>query len=101
MAEYILQILRSQLIVVFSWGFHKPQRLPNDTGLSFMVEGFKYQGEVRVVYNEGTDLFDVELGYINERIDDVYLDCLVNVIDGLVEQTSDYDKRVCTQYNIT
>lgn len=101
MAEYILQILRSRLMVVLSWGFHKPQRLPNDTGLSFMVEGFKYQGEVRVVYNEGTDLFDVELVYINERIDDVYLDCLVNVIDGLVEQTSDYDKRVCIQYNIT
>ena len=97
MAEYILQILRSQLIVVLSWGFHKPQRLPNDTGLSFMVEGFKYQGEVRVVYNEGTDLFDVELVYINERIDDVYLDCLVNVIDGLVERTSDYDKRVREQ----
>lgn len=28
MAEYILEILRSQLMVVFSWGFHKPQRLP-------------------------------------------------------------------------
>ena len=97
MAEYILQILRSQLMVVFSWGFHKPQRLPDDTGLTFMVEGFKYQGEVRVVYNEGTDLFDVELVYINERIDDVYLDCLVNVIDGLVERTSDYDKRVREQ----
>lgn len=55
--------------------------------MSFMVEGFKYQGEVRVVYNEGTDLFDVELVYINERIEDVYL-------DGLVERTSDYEKRV-------
>jgi hypothetical protein len=62
-----------------------------------MVEGFKYQGEVRVVNNEGTDLFDVELVYINERIDDVYLDCLVSVIDGLVERTSDYDKRVREQ----
>lgn len=100
MAEYILQILRSQLIVVFSWGFHKPQRLSNDVGLSFMVEGFKYQGEVRVVYNEGTDLFDVELVYINERIEDVYLDCLVRVIDGAVERTNDYDNRVRTQYNI-
>ena len=100
MAEYILQILRSQLMVVFSWGFYQPQHLPNDMGLSFMVDGFKYQGEVRVVYNEGTDLFDVGLVYINERIEDVYLDCLVRVIDGLVERTSDYDKRVCAQYNI-
>lgn len=98
MAEYILQILRSQLIVVFSWGFHKPQRLPNDTGLSFMVDGFKYQGEVRVVYNEGADLFDVELVDINKRIEDVYLDCLVRVIDGAVERTSDYEKRVREQY---
>lgn len=98
MAEYIMAILRSQLMVVFSWGFHKPQRLPNDTGLSFMVDGFKYQGEVRVVYNEGTDLFDVELVSINERIEDVYFDCLVRVIDGAVERTSDYDKRVREQY---
>lgn len=101
MAEYILQILRSQLMVVFSWGFHKPQRLPNDAGLSFMVEGFKYQGEVRVVYNEGADLFDVELVDTNEKIEDMYLDCLVRVIDGVVERTSDYEKRVREQYIIT
>ena len=101
MAEYIMQILRSRLMVVFSWGFHKPQRLPDDTGLSFMVEGFKYQGEVRVVYNEGADLFDVELVDTNEKIEDMYLDCLVRVIDGVVERTSDYEKRVREQYIIT
>lgn len=100
MAEYILQILRSQLMVVFSWGFHKPQRLPNDAGISFMVEGFKYQGEVRVVYNEGADLFDIELVDTNEKIEDVYLDCLIRVIDGVVERTSDYEKRVREQYII-
>lgn len=61
MAEYILKILRSQLMVVFSWGFHQPQRLPDDKGLSFMVEGYKYQGEVQVIYNEGADLFEVHL----------------------------------------
>lgn len=95
-----MQILHSRLIVVFSWGFHKPQRLPNDAGLSFMVEGFKYQGEVRVVYNEGADLFDVELVDTNEKFEDVYLDCLVRVIDGAVERTSDYEKRVREQYII-
>ena len=52
MAEYILQILRSQLMVVFSWGFHKPQRLPKDSGLKFQVEGLKYKGTVEVIYNE-------------------------------------------------
>ena len=96
MAEYILQILRSQLMVVFSWGFYQPQRLPNDMGLSFMVDGFKYKGKVKVIYNEGSDLFEVHLSD-GTKVEDVYLDCLINVIDGLVERTSDYDKRVREQ----
>ena len=97
MAEYILQILRTQLMVVLSWGFNSPTRLPDDKGLSFMVSGFKYQGRVSVYYNEGTDLFDVCLhnGVVEE---DVYLDCLVDVIDGLVERTEDYQEKVKTLY---
>ena len=93
MAEYILQILRSQLMEVFSWGFHKPRHLPNDRGISFMVEGYKYQGKVQVIYNEGTDLFEVHLE--NGRIEeDVYLDQLVGVIDSLVERCENYDEQV-------
>jgi hypothetical protein len=88
MAEYILQILRSQLIVVFSWGFHKPQQLPNDKGLSFIVDGFKYQGKVQVIYNEGADLFEVHLDN-GEIVEDVYLDQLVGVVDGMVERMDD------------
>lgn len=100
MAEYIMAILRSQLMVVFSWGFHKPQRLPNDTGLAFMADGFKYQGRVEVVYNDGADLFEVRLS--DGRIEtDVYADCLVNVIDGMVERCKDYDNRVSEEYSLT
>ena len=100
MAEYILAILRSQLMVVFSWGFHKPQRLPNDAGLAFMVDGFLYEGRVEVVYNDGTDLFDVRLS--DGRIEtDVYADCLVNVIDGMVERCKDYNNRVSEEYSLT
>ena len=99
MAEYILQILRTQLMVVFSWGFNSPKRLPQDKGLSFLVEGFKYQGKVKVIYNEGTDLFEVHLAN-GTRVEDVYLDCLVNVIDGLVERTDDYKSRVEEEYGI-
>ena len=97
MAEYILQIIRSQLIVVFSWGFHKPQRLPNDQGLSFMVDGYKYQGRVQVIYNEGADLFEVRLDN-GEIVENVYLDQLVNVIDGMVERCDDYDKHILATY---
>ena len=97
MAEYILQILRSRLMVVLSWGFHKPQQLPNDKGLSFIVDGFKYQGRVQVIYNEGADLFDVRLDN-GEIVEDVYLDQLVGVIDDLVEKTLNYEQRVKQEY---
>lgn len=100
MAEYILQILRSQLMVVFSWGFHRPTALPNNVGLSFMVEGFKYQGEVRVIYNEGADLFEVHLdnGCVEE---DIYADQLVGVIDSMVERTDNYAETVTNTYKLS
>ena len=85
MAKYILSIFRTQPIVVFSWGFHSPQRLPDDKGLRFQVEGFKYQGTVEVVYVEGKDLFEVRLINNGTKVEDVYLDNLVNAIDGMVE----------------
>ena len=80
-------------MVVFSWGFDNPKRLPEDKGLAFEVDGFIYQGRVEVVYNEGTDLFEVHLS--NGTIEtDVYADCLVQVIDGLVERTNNYQQCV-------
>ncbi len=98
MAEYILQILRSQLMVVFSWGFDNPQRLPNDVGLAFDVDGFLYKGRVEVVYNDGLDLFEVRLE--NGRTEDmVYADNLVAVIDGMVERCDNYKQRVLQEYN--
>ena len=87
MAKYILQILRTQPIVVFSWGFHNAYPICN--GLRFSVNGYLHQGKVEVAYNEGADLFEVstlnEDGSIKQQESDVYLDCLVNVIDGMVE----------------
>ena len=87
MYKYILNILRSQPIVVFSWGFHNAQALPN--GLRFTVNGYLHQGLVDVVYDDGADLFVVSTldgnGTIKQQVEDVYLDCLVNVIDSMVE----------------
>ena len=100
MAEYILTILRSQLMVVFSWGFNSPTRLPEDRGLRFNVEGFKYTGVVEVIYIEGKDLFDVILTDNGTKVEDVYLDNLVSVIDGLVERTDNYQQRVEEEYGL-
>lgn len=86
-------------MVVFSWGFNSPKRLPNNTGLQFCVEGFKYQGVVEVRYNEGSDLFEVSLNN-GTKVEDVYLDSLVNVIDNLVEKTNNYRERIEQEYNV-
>jgi hypothetical protein len=99
MAEYILQILRTQLMVVFSWGFNSPRRLPDDKGLSFIVNGFKYQGKVTVIYDKSTDLFNVTLEN-GESEEGVYLDCLVNVIDGMVERCDNYRQTVECYYHL-
>jgi len=98
MAEYIFSILRSQLMVVFSWGFHSPARLAGDAGLAFQVNGYKYSGAVDIVYDESADLFDVILSNNGTRIEGVYADQLVEVIDNAVERTDDYEKRVRKSY---
>ena len=92
-----MTILRSQLMVVFSWGFNSPKRLPDDKGLRFNVEGFKYRGVVEVIYNIGSDLFEVHLSD-GTKVEDVYLDNLVEVIDSLVEKTLNYEQRVQQEY---
>ena len=97
MANYIYTILMSKLMVVLSWGFNSPNAITN--GLRFKVQGFKFTGTVEVIYNEGMDLFEVHLS--DGRVEaDVYADCLVNVIDGLVERTDNYEERVKKEYGL-
>ncbi len=105
MAKYILRILRSQLMVMFSWGFHNAVALPNNEGLRFNVQGFKFKGVVEVVYDEGWDLFNVRFIKANKVVDTiegVYFDTLVDTIDFYVEKDDsfDYDKRVNEQHLI-
>lgn len=101
MAKYILSIFKTQLMVVYSWGFHQPMALEN--GLRFKVTGFKFRGVVDVVYNEGRDLFDVSFIKSNKvvkPIDGVFFDMLIDTIDDFVERTPDYDQRVTAEYSI-
>ena len=58
-----------------------------------------------MVYDEGWDLFNVRFikgGKVIDTIEEIYVDCLVDVIDDYVEKdgTFDYDKRVKEQYSI-
>lgn len=91
LAQYILSVLRTNLMVVFSWGFRNPVAINN--GLRFFVNGFKHQGWVEVVYDEGWDLFAIRLikgGKLVKEIEQVYVDSLVSTIDTAVERTADY-----------
>ena len=102
MAQYIMNILKAKLMVVWSWGFNSPMAIPN--GLRFKVLGFKFRGVVEVVYNESKDLFEVSFikrGKVVDIITDVYLDMLVDVIDNKVEKTADYKERVEREYSFS
>lgn len=101
MAKYIMTILKSQLIIVWSWGFHQPVAIEN--GLQFKVSGYKFKGVVSIVYNEGRDLFDVRFVKANKvvnTIEGVFFDMLVDTIDDYVERTQDYEKMVAAEYSL-
>lgn len=103
MAQYILQILKSRLNILFSWGAKRFTAIQD--GLIFHVQGYLLNGWVKVVYNYGSDAFDVY--FMNNRkelikkVEEAYIDNLVDVIDWNVEKDDsfDYDKRVKEQYS--
>lgn len=105
MAEYIMVILKSRWQIMWSWGCCKFTAL--NEGLMWHVQGYLLNGWVKVIYNYGTDAFDVF--FLNNRkqlvkkVEEVYLDNLVDVIDYNVEKDGsfDYDKRVKEQYSIS
>lgn len=100
MANYILSILKTDLNIVWSWGFHNPKPLEN--GLTFKVQGFLHKGWVNIEYNEGSDLFDIALlsNQLEEvkSIEGIYVDQLIDVIDDMVECCDNYEQRVKDEY---
>ena len=104
-ANYIREILLTQLIMVFSWGAHNFKAIgeseEGEGGLEFEVNGFKHAGKVKVVLN-WLDLFDVYLinqdDTLKEKIENVFVDSLINVIDHAIEKTDDYEERVRREY---
>lgn len=103
MKKYILLILHGNLRNVFTerarqffcWGANKFKTIASTDGcygISFIVSGLKFQGEVRIYYNIGTDYFDVELwkdGHCENEITDLDFEQLHNVIHHNVERDDD------------
>ena len=89
---------------MWSWGSER--FTPVQNGLLWHVQGYLHNGWVKVLYNEGTDAFDVFLlnnsKKLVRKVECVYLDNLVDTIDYYVEKDGsfDYAKRVKQQYSI-
>lgn len=102
LANYILSILRTDLNIVWSWGFNSPK--PTQNGLAFKVQGFLHKGWVTIIYNEGTDLFDIKLlsNQLKEvkSIEGIYVDQLIYVIDDIVECCDNYEQKVKEKYSL-
>ena len=104
MGKYIFSILKGcGNTIMMSWGFHSPVVVK--LGLQFNVNGFKLKGLVRIVYDEGADLFNISLigedNLIKETLEGVYFDELLDVIDEHVERVDNYNERVDQEYNFT
>ena len=54
MAKYIMSIFKTQLMIVWSWGFHNPTAIEN--GMRFRVQGFKFKGIVEVAATTAGEL---------------------------------------------
>ena len=102
MAQYIYSILKSEFNIMWSWGVNSPIFIEN--GLMFKVQGFIFKGWVKIMYNKGTDLFDIVLlspkMEVKKEIEGIYFDMLVDVIDSNVEKTNDYKKRIEQEYSL-
>ena len=104
-AGYILSIFRTNPFVVMSWGINPATITIVDVGVRFHVQGFIHTGYVQVVLNEGEDLFEVTLiseeGETLNKIEHIFVDNLISVIDDAVEKCENYQERISQEYGIT
>ena len=98
MTIYLLGILQTKPMVVMSWGISKLRGLQGDEGIIFHVQGLKFNGWVKVVYDLGEDLFNIFYIDDNDQTQKIQksisVDQLVDTIDEAVEKTKDYESDV-------
>jgi len=99
MGKYIYSLLSPTILM--SWGFTSPVVIKQ--GLRFSVSGFLLKGKVEVIYNGGSDLFDLtfynEDSGVRNTLEGVYFDQLLEVLDDQVERVDNYNDRVNKEYN--
>ena len=92
----INDILDNRLNVVWSWGLHN-KRVITD-GVRFDVQGFKFTGEVKVIFDysrsvkNGETIFKVVIG--EQVYTGVKAEELIDFIDERVEKVDNYEEAV-------
>ena len=103
MCLYIMRILSCKPNVVMSWGVCKFRALQGDEGVMFHVQGLKFNGWVKCVYDLGADLFNIfyidNNGETQKIQKGIYFDELVDTIDREVEKVANYNQRVKELYS--
>ena len=89
-------ILSNRMNIIMSWGLHNKRVITN--GVIFNVQGFKYTGEVKIVFDyirshakQGL-IFRVQIG--DTIATDISAEQLVDYIDEQVEKVDNYDEAV-------
>lgn len=91
----IARTIQSQLLCgsnrmkVWSWGAHNYKAViaNGKAALQFTVQGYLYKGRITIAYDEGTDTYEIFKG-LKKRVmvyDNVYCDCMTDLIDKMVE----------------
>ena len=97
-ANYIWQILKTRMQIIMSWGIDPSRARVINCGMEIHVQGFLHTGFLKITLNEGTDLFEITLLSESREtvkfIDGIYLDCLIDTIDRVVEKCENYEQRV-------
>lgn len=92
----INELLNSRLKVVLSWGIHNKRAIPY--GVRFDVQGFKYTGEVKVIFDYTRIVNDYGISFkvvIGEQVHTgVKAEELIDFIDERVEKVDNYEEAV-------
>lgn len=105
-AKYILSILLYDQAIPMSWGMEGPKPIYTDSmpGLEIRVHGYKHEGLVQILLNQGADTFEIRLlnedGELKSKTEDICIQELVSVADELVEKTENYEERISSDYPI-
>ena len=103
-AEYIWKILKTQQPIVWSWGVDPDTVKTIKNGTQFHVQGFLMTGTVKITYDEGMDLFNIEFLPDDDKprkaILGLYLDQIVDTIDRHVEFDENYMENLTNEYGL-